>query len=261
MTGVPEDEIRVELDPARLRALGLTPDDVVQGDPGRQRERARRHHPAGAVPVLGAGPDRAAALDEFADIPVGARPAPARAVRLRDIGDGLARLRRSAHPHPAGWRRPASGSWSTRTPAPTPSPSPRDLEAVGDASWAGSSPSCRSGWWRRRRGSSTTRSPTWPRRSSRRRPLAAGDPALPGRLAERARHRADRAAVGAGVAHRAAAARASPSTCSRSAAWRSAWACWWTTPSSWPRPAGGYREAGMGRLEAARPAAEEVPDR
>ena len=55
VAGVPEDEIRVELDPDRLRALGLTPDDVVASGEGRQRKRPRRHDSARPVPVLGAG--------------------------------------------------------------------------------------------------------------------------------------------------------------------------------------------------------------
>ena len=40
VTGVPEDEIRVELDPARLRGQGLTPDDVVQAITAATRRAA-----------------------------------------------------------------------------------------------------------------------------------------------------------------------------------------------------------------------------
>ncbi len=85
VTGVPEDEIRVELDPARLRTLGLTPDDVVQAiqaanvsAPGGTIRRGQFRFSVRALTEL-------RRIEEFADIPVG--PSARRsAVRLRDIG-------------------------------------------------------------------------------------------------------------------------------------------------------------------------------
>ncbi|MDX2121606.1 MAG: efflux RND transporter permease subunit [Gemmatimonadota bacterium] len=85
VTGVPEDEIRVELDPARLRTLGLTPDDVVQAiqaanvsAPGGTIRRGQFRFSVRALTEL-------RRIEEFADIPVG--PSARRSsVRLRDIG-------------------------------------------------------------------------------------------------------------------------------------------------------------------------------
>ncbi len=83
VTGVPEDEIRVDLDPVRLRTLGLTPDDVVRGvrdanasAPGGTIRRGQFRFSVRALTEL-------RSPDEFGDIPVGARGG---SVRLRDVG-------------------------------------------------------------------------------------------------------------------------------------------------------------------------------
>ncbi len=85
VTGVPEDEIRVALDPSRLRTLDLTPDDVVQAiqaanvsAPGGTIRRGQFRFSVRALTEL-------RRIEEFADIPVG--PATRRSgVRLRDLG-------------------------------------------------------------------------------------------------------------------------------------------------------------------------------
>ncbi len=71
VTGAPEDEIRVELDPGRLRALGLTTEDVVTAirnanasAPGGTIRRGQFRFSVRALTEL-------RQLDEFADIPVG----------------------------------------------------------------------------------------------------------------------------------------------------------------------------------------------
>src|SRR5574338_839441 len=71
VTGAPEDEIRVELDPARLRALGLTTDNVVTAiknanasAPGGTIRRGQFRFSVRALTEL-------RQLDEFASIPVG----------------------------------------------------------------------------------------------------------------------------------------------------------------------------------------------
>ena len=86
VTGVPEDEIRVELDPARLRALGLTTGDVVQGGEGRQCQRPGWHHPPRSVPVLGPGTDGTAVDRGVRRHPRRARRRRRAGVRLRDVG-------------------------------------------------------------------------------------------------------------------------------------------------------------------------------
>ena len=87
VTGVPEDEIRVELDPARLRGQGLTPDDVVQAIKAANVSAAggtiRRGQFRFSVRAL----TELRRIEEFADIPVGsAAGRTGGAVRLRDIG-------------------------------------------------------------------------------------------------------------------------------------------------------------------------------
>lgn len=87
VTGVPEDEIRVELDPARLRGQGLTPDDVVQAITAANVSAAggtiRRGQFRFSVRAL----TELRQIDEFADIPVGASAGrPGGGVRLRDLG-------------------------------------------------------------------------------------------------------------------------------------------------------------------------------
>ncbi|MBL8978838.1 MAG: efflux RND transporter permease subunit [Gemmatimonadetes bacterium] len=87
VTGVPEDEIRVELDPARLRTLGLTPDDVVQAiqaanvsAPGGTIRRGQFRFSVRALTEL-------RRIEEFASIPVGSAAGRlGGSVRLRDIG-------------------------------------------------------------------------------------------------------------------------------------------------------------------------------
>ncbi|HWA55812.1 MAG TPA: efflux RND transporter permease subunit [Gemmatimonadales bacterium] len=87
VTGAPEDEIRVELDPARLRALNLTTDNVVSAiqsanasAPGGTIRRGQFRFSVRALTEL-------RQLDEFAGIPVG--PSTGRSggpVRLADVG-------------------------------------------------------------------------------------------------------------------------------------------------------------------------------
>ncbi|MBK7351340.1 MAG: efflux RND transporter permease subunit [Gemmatimonadetes bacterium] len=106
VTGVPEDEIRVELDPARLRGQGLTPDDVVQAITAANVSAAggtiRRGQFRFSVRAL----TELRQIDEFADIPVGASAGrPGGGVRLRDLGTVSLALAEPAHPHPAR-RRP-----------------------------------------------------------------------------------------------------------------------------------------------------------
>jgi len=83
VTGVPEDEIRVELDPDRLRALGLSPNDVVRAvkaanasAPGGTIRRGQFRFAVRALTEL-------RSLAEFSDIPIGASGG---RVRLRDVG-------------------------------------------------------------------------------------------------------------------------------------------------------------------------------
>jgi HAE1 family hydrophobic/amphiphilic exporter-1 len=87
VTGAPEDEIRVELDPARLRALGLTTEDVVTAirnanasAPGGTIRRGQFRFSVRALTEL-------RQLDEFADIPVGQPTGRAGGpIRLSDVG-------------------------------------------------------------------------------------------------------------------------------------------------------------------------------
>jgi HAE1 family hydrophobic/amphiphilic exporter-1 len=86
VTGVPEDEIRVELDPARLRALGLSPDDVVRGvrdanasAPGGTVRRGQFRFSVRALTEL-------RSVDEFAEIPVSRPSGNGPSIRLRDVG-------------------------------------------------------------------------------------------------------------------------------------------------------------------------------
>jgi HAE1 family hydrophobic/amphiphilic exporter-1 len=85
VTGVPEDEIRVELDPARLRALGFTTEDVADAIRSANVNAAggtiRRGQFRFSVRAL----TELRALDEFRDIPIGASSRGG-AVRLRDVG-------------------------------------------------------------------------------------------------------------------------------------------------------------------------------
>jgi len=82
VTGVPEDEIRVELNPERLRALGLTPDDVATAvraanvsAPGGTIRRGQFRFAVRALTEL-------QTLDDFSDIPLASRQG---APRLRDV--------------------------------------------------------------------------------------------------------------------------------------------------------------------------------
>jgi len=84
VTGAPEEEIRVELNPARLRALGLTPTDVVTAvqaanasAPGGTIRRGQFRFSVRALTEL-------RTIEEFAAIPVGRPGGPA--VRLDDVG-------------------------------------------------------------------------------------------------------------------------------------------------------------------------------
>ncbi len=84
VTGVPEDEIRVELDPARLRALGLTTEDAATAiknanvsAPGGTIRRGQFRFSVRALTEL-------RSLEEFREIPVG--QGSTGAIRLRDIG-------------------------------------------------------------------------------------------------------------------------------------------------------------------------------
>ena len=83
VTGVPEDEIRVELDPERLRALGLTAADVAVAvraanvsAPGGTIRRGQFRFAVRALTEL-------QTLDDFSDIPLSGSQG---AVRLRDVG-------------------------------------------------------------------------------------------------------------------------------------------------------------------------------
>ncbi len=87
VTGVPEDEIRVELDPGRLRGQGLTPDDVVQAIKAANVSAAggtiRRGQFRFSVRAL----TELRSLEEFGAIPVGSAARPlGGSVRLRDLG-------------------------------------------------------------------------------------------------------------------------------------------------------------------------------
>ncbi len=86
VTGVPEDEVRVELDPGRLRGLGLTTEDVVRGiqnanagAPGGTVRRGQFRFSVRALTEL-------RSLDDFADIPVGGPAGAGGPARLRDVG-------------------------------------------------------------------------------------------------------------------------------------------------------------------------------
>jgi HAE1 family hydrophobic/amphiphilic exporter-1 len=86
VTGVPSDEIRVALDPVRLRTLGLTPDDVVRAiqganvsAPGGTIRRGQFRFSVRALTEL-------RSVDEFGDIPVGRSNSSTPAARLRDLG-------------------------------------------------------------------------------------------------------------------------------------------------------------------------------
>jgi HAE1 family hydrophobic/amphiphilic exporter-1 len=87
VTGAPEDEIRVELDPVRLRALGLTTDNVVSAiknanasAPSGTIRRGQFRFSVRALTEL-------RQLDEFASIPVGQSASrPGGPVRLSDVG-------------------------------------------------------------------------------------------------------------------------------------------------------------------------------
>ncbi|HWA15026.1 MAG TPA: efflux RND transporter permease subunit, partial [Gemmatimonadales bacterium] len=85
VTGVPEDEIRVELDPARLRALGFTTEDVADAIRAANVNAAggtiRRGQFRFSVRAL----TELRTLEEFRDIPIGAA-ARGGAVRLKDVG-------------------------------------------------------------------------------------------------------------------------------------------------------------------------------
>ncbi len=84
VTGAPEEEIRVELDPARLRALGLTPTDVVTAvqaanasAPGGTIRRGQFRFSVRALTEL-------RTIEDFAAIPVRRSVGPS--VRLEDVG-------------------------------------------------------------------------------------------------------------------------------------------------------------------------------
>jgi HAE1 family hydrophobic/amphiphilic exporter-1 len=84
VTGVPDDEIRVALDPARLRAVGLSTNEVVQAvkaanasAPGGTIRRGQFRFSVRMLTEL-------RGIDQFADIPVGGVGT---LVRLRDVGD------------------------------------------------------------------------------------------------------------------------------------------------------------------------------
>ncbi len=87
VTGAPEDEIRVELDPGRLRALGLTTDNVVTAiknanasAPSGTIKRGQFRFSVRALTEL-------RQLDEFASIPVGQAAGRAGGpIRLSDVG-------------------------------------------------------------------------------------------------------------------------------------------------------------------------------
>src|SRR5512147_2462398 len=86
VTGAPEDEIRVELDPGRLRALGLTPDNAVTASknapasgPGGTSRRGQFRFSVRALTEL-------RQLDEFAQIPVGQSGRAGGPIKLSDVG-------------------------------------------------------------------------------------------------------------------------------------------------------------------------------
>lgn len=86
VTGVPEDEIRVELDPGRLRALDLTTENVVTAirnanaaAPGGTIRRGQFRFSVRALTEL-------RQLDEFAQIPVGQSGRAGGPIKLSDVG-------------------------------------------------------------------------------------------------------------------------------------------------------------------------------
>ncbi len=86
VTGKPEDEIRVEIDPSRLRSQGLTPNDVAtairNANVSATGGTIRRGQFRFAVRAL----TELQTVDEFGDIPIGRGTGPAGLVRLRDVG-------------------------------------------------------------------------------------------------------------------------------------------------------------------------------
>ncbi len=78
LVGAPEDEIRIDLDPDRLRALGLTPGDVAQAirnaNAAARGGTVRRGQFRFAVRAL----TELTNLEEIRDIPIGTRGTPAR---------------------------------------------------------------------------------------------------------------------------------------------------------------------------------------
>jgi len=86
VTGVPEDEIRVEIDPSRLRSQGLTPNDVAtaikNANVSATGGTIRRGQFRFAVRAL----TELQNVEEFGDIPIGRGSGPAGLVRLRDVG-------------------------------------------------------------------------------------------------------------------------------------------------------------------------------
>jgi hypothetical protein len=71
VVGAPEDEIRIEVDPDKMRALGLSTERRRHRGAERQCQWRRRHDPSRTVPLLGAHADRVPRLDEISETPVG----------------------------------------------------------------------------------------------------------------------------------------------------------------------------------------------
>ena len=116
VAGKPEEEIRVEVDPEKARALGITPDEIATRRARGQRQLAGRHRAAGPVPA--AAPRLHRVPGPGAD-PRHAGGSGGRRHPAPRPGHGSPHRRRSAHAHPARRQAPRSGSWSTRTRAPT----------------------------------------------------------------------------------------------------------------------------------------------
>jgi HAE1 family hydrophobic/amphiphilic exporter-1 len=82
VAGKPEEEIRVEVDPEKARALGITPDQIASRGSGRERELARRHGASRPVPVAASRLHRVPGSGADPRYPGG--PAGA-GIRLRDL--------------------------------------------------------------------------------------------------------------------------------------------------------------------------------
>ena len=117
VVGAPEDEIRVDVDPDRLRALSLTPEDIASA------LRAANWSSPGGTIRRGQFRFSVLALTEFRDIKeIGETPIGTGGnVRLRDVATVALTTADPRTVGGAGLQGPPWGWWCTRTPGPTPS--------------------------------------------------------------------------------------------------------------------------------------------